>query len=96
MILLQCTLAILVFVGTHFQRFVLENSQYKKIPSNGIKMTDSNGILVFVGVWIIFVGFLFKKTWRFTNFNLFDKFYDKVQIFFVVTWQQWFKKTNTN
>jgi hypothetical protein len=49
-----------------------------------------------VGVWIIFVRFLFKKTWRFTYFSLFDKLYDKVQIFFLVTWQQWFKKTDTN
>jgi hypothetical protein len=49
-----------------------------------------------VGIWIVFVGFMFNKTRRLTYFNLFDKFYDKVHIFFVVTWQQWFKKTNTN
>ena len=48
------------------------------------------------GLWIIFCGLLFKKAWRYAYFSLFDKLYDKVHVFFVVTWQQWFRKLGTN
>ncbi|CAL4903262.1 unnamed protein product [Urochloa decumbens] len=49
-----------------------------------------------VGLWIIFCGLLFKKTWRYAYFSLCDKLYDKVHVFSVLTWQQWFRKTGTN
>ena len=48
------------------------------------------------GLWIIFCGLLFKKTWRYAYFSLFDKLYDKVHVFFVVTWAKWFRKLGTN
>lgn len=48
------------------------------------------------GLWIIFCGLLFKKTWRYAYLSLFDKLYDKVHVFFVVTWEQWFRKLGTN
>jgi hypothetical protein len=49
-----------------------------------------------VGLWIIFCGLLFKRTRRYTYFSLFDKLYDKVHVFSVVTWQQWFRNQGTN
>ncbi|KAF8667146.1 hypothetical protein HU200_053334 [Digitaria exilis] len=49
-----------------------------------------------VGLWIIFCGLLFKKTWRYAYFSLFDKLYDKVHVFAVVTYQQWLRKPDTN
>ncbi|RCV15547.1 hypothetical protein SETIT_3G064800v2 [Setaria italica] len=49
-----------------------------------------------VGLWIIFCGLLFNKTWRYAYFSLFDKLYDKVHVFSVLTWQQWFRKPDTN
>jgi len=48
------------------------------------------------GLWIIFCGLLFKKTWRYAYFSLFDKVYDNVYVFCVVTWLQWFRKPSTN
>ncbi|KAG2624106.1 hypothetical protein PVAP13_3KG103000 [Panicum virgatum] len=48
------------------------------------------------GLWIIFCGLFFKKTWRYAYFSLCDKLYDKVHVFFVVTWKQWFRKPGTN
>ncbi|XP_039798912.1 putative receptor like protein 25 [Panicum virgatum] len=35
------------------------------------------------GLWIIFCGLLFKETWRYAYFSLFDKLYDKVPVFFL-------------
>jgi hypothetical protein len=40
------------------------------------------------GLWIIFCGILFKKAWRYAYFKTFDKLYDKVHVFFVVTWSE--------
>ncbi|XP_022684821.1 receptor-like protein 12 [Setaria italica] len=34
-----------------------------------------------VGLWIIFCGLLFKKTWRYAYFSLFDKLYDVLCLF---------------
>ncbi|CAL4903265.1 unnamed protein product [Urochloa decumbens] len=48
-----------------------------------------------VGLWIIFCGLLFKKTWRYAYFSLFDKLYDKVHVFSILTWQR-FRKAGTN
>ncbi|CAL4910691.1 unnamed protein product [Urochloa decumbens] len=48
------------------------------------------------GLWIIFCGLLFKKTWRYAYFSLFDRLYDKLHVFSVLTWQQWFRNTGTN
>ncbi|CAL4903267.1 unnamed protein product [Urochloa decumbens] len=48
------------------------------------------------GLWIIFCGLLFNKTWRYAYFNLFDRLYDKLHVFSVLTWQQWIKNTGTN
>ena len=48
-----------------------------------------------VGLWTIFCSLLFKKDWRYTYFSLLNKLFDKVWIFFVVTWQQWFRKPGT-
>ncbi|WVZ95837.1 LOW QUALITY PROTEIN: hypothetical protein U9M48_041551, partial [Paspalum notatum var. saurae] len=45
-----------------------------------------------VGLWIIFCSLLYKRTWRYTYFSLFDKLYDKVHVFLAVTWQQWFRR----
>ncbi|CAL4910685.1 unnamed protein product [Urochloa decumbens] len=48
-----------------------------------------------VGLWIIFYVLLFKKTWRYAYFSLFDKLYDKVHVFSVLTWQR-FREPDTN
>uniref|UniRef100_M8B7T4 LRR receptor-like serine/threonine-protein kinase FLS2 n=1 Tax=Aegilops tauschii TaxID=37682 RepID=M8B7T4_AEGTA len=38
------------------------------------------------GLWVVFCTMLFKKTWRIAYFQLFDKVYDKLYVFVVVTW----------
>ncbi|TVU24857.1 hypothetical protein EJB05_27319, partial [Eragrostis curvula] len=39
-----------------------------------------------VGLWIVFCAMLFKKTWRISYFRHFDRVYDKIYVFVVVTW----------
>jgi hypothetical protein len=67
---------------------------------DGNTITDFHLSLIvglLVGLWTIFCGLLFKKTWRYAYFSLFDKLYDKVHVFFVIiTWQRWFRKPDTN
>ncbi|XP_051208282.1 uncharacterized protein [Lolium perenne] len=38
------------------------------------------------GLWIVFCALLFKRSWRNAYFRLFDKLYDNVYVFSVVTW----------
>uniref|UniRef100_A0A0E0LGD4 non-specific serine/threonine protein kinase n=1 Tax=Oryza punctata TaxID=4537 RepID=A0A0E0LGD4_ORYPU len=44
------------------------------------------GIGLAVGIWVVFCVLLFKKTWRIAYFRLFDKLYDRVYVFLVVSW----------
>jgi hypothetical protein len=62
------------------------------------QMDFHHGLIVgfLVCLWTIFCGILFKKTWRYAYFSLFDKLYDKVHVFFVLTGQQWLRKPGTN
>ncbi|TVU24873.1 hypothetical protein EJB05_27335, partial [Eragrostis curvula] len=39
-----------------------------------------------VGLWVAFCTLLFKKTWRIRYYRLFDRAYDSVFVFVVVTW----------
>ncbi|XP_037450535.1 receptor-like protein EIX2 [Triticum dicoccoides] len=39
-----------------------------------------------VGLWVVLCTMLFKKTWRIAYFRLFDKVYDKLYVFLVLTW----------
>ncbi|BAH95337.1 receptor-like protein EIX1 [Oryza sativa Japonica Group] len=47
------------------------------------------------GLWVVFCTILFKKTWRIAYFRLFDKVYDKVYVFVVVTWATLSQKSGT-
>ncbi|KAJ1261226.1 hypothetical protein BS78_09G012200 [Paspalum vaginatum] len=49
-----------------------------------------------VGLWITFCGLLFKKTWKYAYFSIFDELCDRMQIFSILTWQKWFKKLGAN
>lgn len=44
------------------------------------------GIGLVVGIWVVFCVLLFNKTWRIAYFRLFDKLYDRVYVFLVVSW----------
>jgi hypothetical protein len=46
-----------------------------------------------VGLWMVFCALLFKKTWRITYFQIFDKVYDRVYVFVVVKWTSFTKNT---
>ncbi|XP_051204155.1 uncharacterized protein [Lolium perenne] len=39
-----------------------------------------------LGLWVIFCALLFKRSWRIAYFRLFDKLYDNVYMFVVVSW----------
>jgi hypothetical protein len=45
------------------------------------------GIGFLLGHWVVFFVLLFKRSWRFTYFRLFDKLYDQIYVFLVVTWR---------
>ncbi|EAY78126.1 hypothetical protein OsI_33173 [Oryza sativa Indica Group] len=47
------------------------------------------------GLWVVFCTILFKKAWRMAYFRLFDKVYDKVYLFVVVTWAHVCQKSGT-
>lgn len=44
------------------------------------------GIGLVVGIWVVFCVLLFNKIWRIAYFRLFDKLYDRVYVFLVVSW----------
>nr|TKW22708.1 hypothetical protein SEVIR_4G245500v2 [Setaria viridis] len=46
-----------------------------------------------VGLWVVFCILLFKKTWRIAYFLFFDKVYDKIYVFVVVTLASFAQKT---
>jgi Leucine-rich repeat (LRR) protein len=39
-----------------------------------------------VGLWVVFCALLFKKTWRISYFQIFDKLHDKVYVFVALRW----------
>ncbi|KAM0833999.1 hypothetical protein ACQ4PT_063904 [Festuca glaucescens] len=39
------------------------------------------------GLWVVFCALLFNRAWRNAYFRLFDKLYDNVYVFAVVTWE---------
>jgi hypothetical protein len=53
------------------------------------------GIGYVVGLLVVFCLVLFNKSWRIAHFRLFDKAFDKVYVFAVVTWARWAKQTTT-
>jgi len=72
---------------------------------NGDQKRDEHVVLTFsfglgigyvVGLWAVFCLFLFKKSWRIAHFRLFDKAFDKVSVFAVVTWVRWVRQTTTH
>ncbi|VAI41768.1 unnamed protein product [Triticum turgidum subsp. durum] len=46
-----------------------------------------------VGLWVVFCTMLFKKTWRIAYFRLFDKVYDKLYVFLVISCAKLARKT---
>jgi hypothetical protein len=76
----------------------------KREPKHGDQERDEHVVLTFsfglgigyvVGLWVVFCLILFNKSWRIAQFRLFDKAFDKVYVFAVVTWARWAKQTTT-
>jgi hypothetical protein len=74
-------------------------------PKHGDQKRDEHVVLTFsfgfgigyvVGLWVVFCLILFNKSWRIAHFRLFDKAFDKVYVFAVVTWARWAKQTTTH
>ncbi|XP_072146398.1 receptor-like protein EIX1 [Setaria viridis] len=40
-----------------------------------------------LGPWVVLCVLLFKRSWRFAYFRLFDKLYDQIYVFLVVSWR---------
>ncbi|KAG2577537.1 hypothetical protein PVAP13_6NG104200 [Panicum virgatum] len=47
-----------------------------------------------VGLWMVFCGLLFKKTWRAAYFRYVDKLYDRIHVFAAIKWAHMTRKAS--
>ncbi|CAO2149262.1 unnamed protein product [Urochloa humidicola] len=45
------------------------------------------GLGFLLGLWVVSCVLLFKRSWRFAYFRFFDKLYDQIYVFLVVSWR---------